>query len=359
MLARVKPVSTRQPDDASTNGTPSGLRRRPTINDVARLADVSTATVSRVLSGVAKVSPEKHAQVLRAIEQLDYNPSDLTRAVFNGRSNAVGVLVADMRNPYYVDLVRGVESVITEGGGLVFLANGHRDRERQEAILRAMDAQRLRGLVITANRDIDEGAVRRLADRGAEIVFVTRPAGISHPRIHSVRVDDEAVGALAWQHLRDRGRRNVAVVTQPLDTPTQRARLRGIRDAARLDGVDLADDRVVELQSLDEPALGLEEVLKACGSTKRGAVDAVFAATGIGTLRAYQELMALGVRVPDDVAFVGFDDFLWAPYLASPLTVVTQPTLAMGTQAARLIIDEPGAAVEHVLAPGLTVRAST
>ncbi|MFC4117289.1 LacI family DNA-binding transcriptional regulator [Nonomuraea zeae] len=352
-------MSTRQPDDASMHGTSSVLRRRPTIADVARLAEVSTATVSRVLSGVAKVSAGKQAQVLRAIEQLDYNPSDLTRAVFSGRSTGVGVLVADMRNPYYVDLVRGVESVITEGGGLVFLANGSRDPERQQAVLRAMDAQRLRGLVITASRGIDEGIVRRMADRGAEIVFVTRPAGISHPRIHSVRVDDEAVGALAWGHLRDRGRRNVAVVIQSLDTVTQRARLRGIRDAARLDGVDLGDDRVVELQSLDEPALGLNAVLKARGSAGRGPVDAVFAATGIGTLRAYQELVELGVRVPDDVAFVGFDDFLWAPYLASPLTVVTQPSLEMGTRAAQLIIDEPGTAVEHVLAPGLTVRAST
>jgi LacI family transcriptional regulator len=345
-------------DIPAGEASPSELRR-PTIGDVAKLAGVSTATVSRVLSGATRVSPDKRTQVLRAIQQLDYNPSDLTRAIFTGRSNSVGLLVADLRNPYYVDLMRGVESVVTEHGGLVFLASAARDPERETSVLRAMDAQRMRGLVITSGHEIDEGAVRRLADRGAEIVFVTRPAGLSHRRVHSVRVDDDAVGALAWQHLRDRGRRNVVVVTQSKVTPTQRARWRGIRDAARMDRVDLPDDQVVELRALDEPAAELGEVLSRRAEDNRGPIDAVFATSGIATLRAYEELVARGVRMPDDVAFVGFDDFPWAPYLATPLTLVTQPTLEIATQAAQLIIEEPGVAVDRTLAPSLTVRSST
>ncbi len=320
---------------------------------------MSTATVSRVLSGTAKVSPAKQAQVMQAIKKLDYNPSDLTRAIFTGRSNSVGLLVADLRNPYYVDLMRGVESVVTEHGGLVFLASAARDPDREASVLRAMDAQRMRGLVITSGHDpIDHAALGRLADHGTQVVFVTRPVALPHPRVHSVRVDDEAVGALAWQHLRDRGRSNVAVVTQSAWSLTQRERSRGIRTAARIDHVDIPEEHITELSSLEEPADGLRAVIEA-GRDAGRPIDAVFATSGIATLRAYQELADMGISIPDDVAFVGFDDFPWAAHLKTPLTVVTQPALEIATQAAQLIIDEPEASVTRMLAPGLTVRAST
>lgn len=295
---------------------------------------------------------------MQAIQKLDYNPSDLTRAIFTGRSNSVGLLVADLRNPYYVDLMRGVETVVTKHGGLVFLSSAARDPERESTVLRAMDAQRMRGLVITSGHEVDHAAVARLADHGTQVVFVTRPAPLPHRRVHSVRVDDEAAGALAWQHLRDRGRSNVAVVTQSARSTTQRARASGVRTAARMDHVDIPTEHVTELSSLDEPAGDLRAVIEAATAAGKP-IDAVFATSGIATLRAYQELASMGAQIPDDIAFVGFDDFPWAAHLQTPLTVVTQPALEIATKAAQLIIDEPESSVDVALAPGLTVRSST
>jgi LacI family transcriptional regulator len=340
-------VSARNENPASGDGG----ARRATIADVARVAGVSTATVSRVLSGASRVSPAKDAQVRAAIEALDYNPSDLTRAIFSGRANSVGVLVSDLRNPYYVDLMRGIESVLGPAGALVFLASGARDHEQERRILRSMDSQRVRGLVATVTGRQDE-TIRTMADRGTECVFMTRPAGVAHRRVHSVRVDDSAVGALAWRRLRDSGRRSFIVVTQSSTQYTQRSRLRGFRDAAAADGFDLPDERVVEVGSLDHPTGRLAEVLV------KHRVDGVFAATGIASLRAYQQVAALGITMPDDLAFVGFDDFPWAPYVAAPLTLIAQPALEMGMRAAQLILDEPGRSQEVVMAPHLVERAS-
>lgn len=345
----------RPPGSRSATSTP-GSPRRSTIADVARLAGVSTATVSRVLSGTAKVSAAKQAEVESAIKALDYNPSDLTRAIFSGRSNSVGVVVADLRNPYYVDLMRGVESVVTASGALAFLASTAREPERESRILRSMDAQRVRGLVITTAVGLDKG-IRAMADRGTECVFMTRPRPPKrHRRMHSVRIDDLEVGAIAWRRLRQQRRRHVVVVTQSMSQYTQRTRLQGFRDAAAADGFEIADDQIVELERPDDPIGRLAEIV--ARRTGRRRVDGVFAVTGISTLRAYQQLAATGLRMPDDVAFIGFDDFPWAPHIATPLTLIAQPAFSMGVRAAELIIEEPKRSQEIVLPPFLVERAS-
>jgi LacI family transcriptional regulator len=325
--------------------------RRATIADVARRAGVSTATVSRVLSGASRVSPAREAQVRAAVEALDYHPSDLTRAIFSGRANSVGVLVSDLRNPYHVDLMRGIESVLTPAGALAFLATGARESDRERRVLRSLDSQRVRGLVATLSHPQDD-LIRTMAERGTECVFVTGPATVRHRRVHSVRVDDHAVGALAWRRLRDGGRRDIVVVTQSGTAYTQRSRLAGFRAAAAADGFDLPDSRVVEAGPLDHATGRLAEVLRG------GRVDGVFASSGIASLRAYEQLAALGVAVPDDVAFIGFDDFPWAPYVGTPLTLIARPAEEMGIRAAELILREPGGSQEIVMAPSLVERAS-
>jgi LacI family transcriptional regulator len=308
-----------------------------------------------VLSGTAAVSLNKQHQVQAAIAELDYNPSDLTRAIFTGRANSVGVLVADLRNPYYTDLMRGVESVVTSAGALAFLASGARDHDREASIMRSMDSQRVRGLVITVS-GAHKRAIQSMAGRGTECVFVTRPRIVRHQRVHSVRVDDHAVGAMAWRRMRQNGRRNVVVVTQSLAQYTQRTRLEGYRSAAAADGFEVPDDHVIELGTPDEPTDRLLEVLRHRVGRRR--VDGVFAVTGIATLRAYQQLYALGLKLPDDVAFIGFDDFPWAPYVATPLTLIGQPGFEMGVRAAQLILEEPGRGREIVMPPFLVERSS-
>lgn len=330
--------------------------RRATIASVAELAGVSTATVSRVLSGVSPVNEATRERVEAAIASLNYRPSDLTRAVFAGRSNTIGVLLADMRNPYYVDLIDGISQVANAAGTLAYLAAGNRDSTVERRILSLMDSHRVRGLITTVANDNDD-IVASMAEAGTECVYITRTPSTSHPRIHSIRLDDIAAGELAWQHLSDIGRTRVLIVNQSQNRVTIRERTEGLINAARRAGVGVGAENVFTLSSLDSPSEELQDRIRA--GFADGTIDAVFATTGIATFRAYEALSRSGLRVPADVAILGLDDFAWAQYLSSPLSVIVQPTIQMGSTAAQVILDEPGESRRLTFPPSLVVRAST
>ncbi len=331
-------------------------QRRATILSVARLAGVSTATVSRVLSGVSPVNQITRQRVEAAIQELNYRPSELTRAVFAGRSNTIGVLFSDLRNPYYVGLVGGISQVANSANALAYIAAGNRDSALERRILSLMDSHRVRGMITTATNDNDD-VILSMAQAGAECVFITRDPAIAHPRMHSIRLDDLAAGDLAWQHLSGVGRRRVLIVNQSPQRVTTLERNRGLIDAAHRDGVTLGDDNIFVLPSLEAASVELRRRIDADWAA--GRIDAIFAATGIATFRAYEALSATGLRVPEDVAILGLDDFAWAEHLATPLSVIAQPTAQMGSAAAQVILDEPGESQRLRFAPSLIARAST
>lgn len=333
--------------------TPS---RRATINAVAKKAGVSTATVSRVLTGVAPVNDSTRERVVAAVEELNYRPSELTRAVFARRSNTIGLLLADMRNPYYIDLVDGVSQIASISGSLPFLALGKRDATTERRMLTLMDSHRVRGLIATIGSDGDD-LVNAMAEAGTECVFMAREAGVDHPRIHTVRLDDHAAGRIAWEHLSSIGRSKVLIVTQGEDTPTRRDRVSGFVEAASSAGIQVGPENILRLETLEVPSEKLRTRLLA--GQADGSIDAVFAITGIATFRAYEALTNSGFHVPQDIAMLGFDDFTWADYLAPSLSVIVQPAVEMGKAAAQIILDEPGQSRRLLFEPTLVVRDST
>ncbi len=332
------------------------MQRRATISAVAQLAGVSTATVSRVLNGGAMVSELTRERVTAAVDQLNYNPSGLTRAVFAGRSNTIGLLLADMRNPYYVDLFDGVSQVATRTGTLPYLALSNRDLEIERRMLSLMDSQRVRGLITTVGA-VNEDLVNSMAQAGTECVFMARDPGLDHPRIHSVRLDDWAAGQLAWKHLAEIDRTRILVVTQREETPTRRDRVGGLVESAHEAGIDFSPENIFQLGSLTSQSFDLAKRLR--DGHANGTIDAVFATTGITTFRAYEALTGTGLRVPEDIAFLGLDDFAWASYLATSLSVIRQPAVEMGTAAAGIILEEPDESQRLTFPPQLVVRGST
>ncbi|MEU3333342.1 LacI family DNA-binding transcriptional regulator [Glutamicibacter creatinolyticus] len=331
--------------------------RRTTIGQVAEFAGVSTATVSRVLSGVSPVSETTRVRVLEAIDSLNYRPSDLTRAVFAGRSNTIGVLLADMRNPYYIDLIDGISQIANEAGTLAYLAAGNRNTSTEQRTLSLMDSHRVRGLITTAAND-HEKIVHAMAEAGTECVYITQKPKIQHPRMHSIRLDDFAAGQLAWQHLSDIGRTRVLIVNQSRAQPTMQARTLGFFEAAQRSGVTINEhDSIFRLKNLSQPSGELQKCI--IERAKSRDINAIFATTGIGTFRAYEALSRSGLRIPQDVAILGLDDFMWAEYLAPSLSVIAQPTIEMGAAAARVILEEPGEALHMTFDPSLVVRDST
>ncbi|SFO19904.1 MULTISPECIES: LacI family DNA-binding transcriptional regulator [Actinomadura] len=349
------------PQDTSAAG-PAGASRgagpgRPTIKDVAAAAGVSTATVSRVLSGTSPVSPDLVARVTRVIDELGYSPNGLTRGVFKGRSNSIGVLVGDLRNHFYVELVRGAEEVATSADGSVLLADTSRNPSAERRLLSLMDEQRVRGLITTTGHDNDD-LTRQMASRGAQCVLLTRAPAAAHPRMHSVHLDDRAAGALCARHLYGLGRRRIAVVTSTRRLTTQRLRLAGV--AAERDATGPPAGPIsVHTCETQEPGVVAEAVAELLTAREGGPPDAVICTSGRLTREVFGSLRAAGARIPDDIAFVSFDDFPWASLIDPPLTVVDQHPHRMGVLATRLILaedrDEPE---EIVIEPTLIVRRS-
>ncbi|WP_029144815.1 LacI family DNA-binding transcriptional regulator [Microbacterium luticocti] len=327
------------------------------VRDVAEAAGVSVGTVSNVLNRPDKVSAPTVERVQRAIERLGFVRNDAARQLRVGRSRALGLVVLDIRNPFFTDVIRGAEDRAAEHDLSVFVANSDEKIERERSALDLFEQQRVSGVLITPIAE-DLPRLRRIRDRGTPIVLVDRE---SHEHgFPSVAVDDVEGGRVAADHLLALGRRHLALVGGPTS-------LRQVAD--RLDGAQQSVAAVPDaaLEFIGTRGLTVEEGRRAgerIALRKRSArPDAVFAANDLIALGLLQGLVMTGdIRVPDDIALIGYDDIDFAAAAVVPLSSVRQPAELIGSTAVDLLLS--AAAGEdldtHVLfRPELVVRAST
>lgn len=327
------------------------------IRDVAARAGVSVGTVSNVLNHRDKVSVDAVRRVNEAIEHLDYVRNDAARQLRVGRSSTVGLVVLDVRNPFFTDLARGAEDEAARHGLAVILGNSGEDSDREARYLDLFAEQRVRGILISPYGELGP-RLRLLRDRGAPAVLVDRRS--DDEAFSSVSVDDELGGFLAASHLVETGRHRILFVGGP-------ARIRQVvdREAGARRAVDAASG--VTLESLATSTARVEDgraagdVIAARPAADRP--DAVFAANDLVAMGVLQSLARHGIRVPEDVAIIGFDDIDFASAAVVPLSSIRQPTALMGETAMRILLEEiedPDAAAQHVVfEPELVVRAST
>lgn len=322
--------------------------RRTTIGDVAAAAGVSVATVSRVLNGGA-VKKATATRVWNAAARLDYTPNALTRGIFAGRSSTIGVVIDDLRSPFYLDLMRGIDEVADANGSLVMFANTFHRAGREVAHVRTMDEQRVRGLVVTTGESTDD-RTRRMAAGGTPCVIVARSVPDPSPGLHSVALDNVAAGRLIARHLVSCGRRSVGVITSGR-RPSQLDRTEGLRQGLAEAGLPLPEAAVASAD-VDEHVTGAVGALLA-GHT---AMDAIVCLTGRRTVAVHSALTGRGLAIPDDIGFLTMDDFPWASALG--ITVIAQPSYRMGQRAAELVIDNPGESAQLTFEPTLLARTS-
>ncbi|KAA5835205.1 LacI family DNA-binding transcriptional regulator [Saccharopolyspora hirsuta] len=329
------------------------------IKDVARHAGVSIATVSNALNRPELLSAATRGRVLSAIDQLGYVRSESARQLRAGRSRVLGLLVLDMGNPFFVDVARGAEDAAHAADVGVMLCNSGQDPAAEAMYLSLFAEHRVRGVLVTPTNVSGENlaAFRR---RGIPYVYVDRVAADDEDSC-SVSVDDVAGGELAVRHLLDRGHERIAFVTGPMSLAQCRDRLAGARSA--LSGAGLPEEAlsVVETTTLDVTA-GRDAGSRLLGLRERP--TAVFCANDLLALGVLQAMFAAGVRVPEDIAIVGYDDIEFAAAAAVPLTSVRQPARQLGRKAAELLLAEtsgqPGHTHERVVfQPELVVRRST
>jgi DNA-binding LacI/PurR family transcriptional regulator len=328
------------------------------IADVAALAHVSAATVSRVLNGAPSVHPALRERVEHAAAALDYRPDRVARTLRRGAAARIGLLVSDVQNPFFTALVRGVEAVAAERDFLVMLGNSDGDPVRERRYGEALIAERVAGVVV-ASTDPSGAAVGALHSADIPVVLVDRASG--HAPVDAVFVDNRAGGRAAAEHLLGLGHRRIGTITGPLHFSVARERLEGFRAGLAAAGVPL-DASLVRVGDfrLASGQAAMAGLLEQAGD----GLQAVFVAGDLMTLGALAAIYATGRQVPRDLSMVGFDDMPWAAALHPPLTTIAQPATDMGAAAARLLLERldgraPAQPRHFVLQPRLIVRASS
>ncbi|WP_330461564.1 LacI family transcriptional regulator [Streptomyces sp. NBC_00820] len=330
------------------------------IKDVARHAGVSVGTVSNVINRPGSVTEETRLRVQAVIDRLGYVRSESARQLRAGRSRIISLLVLDMGNPFFVDVARGAERAAREAGIGVMVCNSDQSPAEEADYLSLFAEHRVRGVLLTpadaTGRNID-------AFRRHRIPFVLVDRVAEGTTECSVSVDDVTGGVLAVRHLVDTGHRSIAYVSGPPQLQQVKDRREGALLALSQAGLPPRALRELPTDRLDVAA-GRDAGARLLGLADRP--TAVFCANDLLALGVLQALYAAGVKVPQDMAIVGYDDIEFAAASAVPLTSVRQPAVTMGALATELLLEETEAdtAADHthrrvVLQPELVVRGSS
>lgn len=327
--------------------------RTVTLEQVARHAGVSPSTVSRILNGTAVVSDDKKQAVEAAIRILGFVPNPVARGLAGGRSLSVGVVTQAIDSPFYGAALRGIEDTLDAAGYIPLFVSGHWNAEAEARCIEVLRSRRVDGIIVLTGR-LSDAALRAVA-RSLPVVVTGRP--LKAPGLVSLKFDDASGARLATEHLLSLGHRQIAFIGgDPLHGDAQE-RERGFREACAAAGV-VVDEALMEAGGYLEEGgrLAMERLL---ASGRR--FSAVFTANdqmGFGVALA---LHRRGLRLPQDLSLVGFDDLYTSAYSIPPLTTVHQPVQDLGRTAAAAMLqmlrgEKPQASLP---APRLVVREST
>lgn len=336
------------------------------LKDVARLAEVDPSTVSRVLRGDPSqaVRPDTRQRILDAAQSLRYRPNALARGLRTRRTDTIGLIIPDVFNLGFADVTHGIQAAAAEAGRLVLLmeANGLRDDgdhtlRTEEEYAQLIGDGRVDGLIV-AFATLDDRLVAHLAERDIPLVLVNRRTAGVHG---SVVVDDERGSMMAIEHLLELGHRRMGFIGLAAETDTARRREQGYRAAMEQAGISVEPRWTVA----GEPTMagGRASVEQILAIPRDVRPSALFVASLLGTVGVLSGIRAEGLRVPDDISVIAFNDHELADHLDPALTTVWMPNLRMGQEAVRmllaaldgepvrdLMIDEP---------PRIVVRGST
>jgi len=331
-----------------------------TLADVARRARVSPATASRVINGSAKhVAEDLKARVLKAVEELRYVPNAHAQSLARSQRSAVGVIVHDVSDPYFAEITRGLQRIAIEQGRLLVICNSYRDPARELEYVEMLRAQQVAAIVLAGSGYHDPQFSRELNTKlrayqvgGGRIAVIGR-----HELVGEAVIPANEDGARqAGQHLFGLGHRNLGVIAGPKVLTTTTDRLSGLRAAAREHGRALPARRIVYTDfTRDGGAAAVGPMLD--GDPAITAIVALNDSLAIGVLAALRER---GLRVPEDISVMGFDDMPIARDVTPPLTTVRLPLVEMGEMAMGLALaaeaETPG---PHHMAATVVVRGST
>ena len=303
-----------------------------TIRDVARAAGVSTATAARALGGYGHASPAARRKVSESARQLGYRPNVVARALVSRATTTVGLVVGDIENPFFAAAARGLADVMDARGYTVLLANADEDAGRERRAVDALRARQVDGMVVVPAPGASPEHLAELVTAGVPLVLLDRAVvGVA---ADSVLVRNVAGARAAVAHLAGLGHRRIGVVSDSPEITSSAERIQGYRQALRAAGIAPEPGLI----SIGGPTRDDGEAAALRLLDRADRPTAVFTANNFMTVGALRAARSLGLRIPDDVALVGFDDLDWTTLVQPPVTIVRQPVADLGRVAGERLL---------------------
>lgn len=327
----------------------------PSIKDVAQKAGVSVATVSRVINHNPNVKAHLKERVLRAIEEIGYQPSGIARNMRNQSVPVIGLIISDIQNPFFTSMVRAVEDNALENGYTVLLCNSDEDPKKEQLYLDVMTRERVAGIIIVPSHSKCCPSLKKLK---IPIVVVDRK--LRNMQCDSVLLDNVSGSKQATEHLINLGHRRIGFVGAPTTISVGADRLLGYQKALREHGIP-EDNTLIEIGDFKETG-GYQAALNLLKLDQRP--TAIFSVNNLMTMGTLKAINEIRLKIPDDISVIGFDDMPWLTLITPPLTAVRQPVYKMGAEAAKLLFENINLEIEKpptriILKPELIVRSST
>jgi LacI family transcriptional regulator, fructose operon transcriptional repressor len=319
----------------------------PSIKDVAKVAGVSTATVSRVLANHTRVNDNTRQRVLDAVEQLNYRPNLIARSLRVQKSAKIGLVVSDIRNPFFTAIGRAVEDSAYEQGYSVLMCNTDENPEKEELYLNLLHDENVAGVIFSPTHQFRS----RLSTYTSNIPFVIIDRAVNSKQMDMVLLDNITAGYELTTHLIENGYRKLAGLFGNAST-TAPERNKGFRKA-------LSEYRLEPIAEYFIPPRiqqGYEKTLTLLNASDRP--DAIFTSNSLLTAGAFQAIRDCKLKVPADVALVGFDETTWGELVDPPITLIAQPTEEIGRTATELLfqrIVEPTRSPKTVILKGTLI----
>jgi LacI family transcriptional regulator len=328
-----------------------------TIEDVAKLAGVSTATVSRVVNNNGNVTTKTGERVLGAMQKLNYHPNKFARGLAGNLADGIGVVIQNFSDPYAGMILRGIESVTKKHQLQITVASGNRSSEDERKAIEFLRRQHYNVVILTTSV-LSAEVLLELFKQGTRFVHI----GHYYPQApeHCIYFDDRQGGELASSYLIEQGHTKIAHLAFPESFATFDDRFRGYQRALEKAGLPYDERLVIRPADFDQ-ASAFEATKKLLERKK--SFTAIFAATDMMAVGAYKALQSAGLRIPKDVSVVGYDDIDLASYLHPPLTTIKQPIQEMSMAAAQLAIrylkgQSTSEEVVREFSPSLVIRES-
>jgi DNA-binding LacI/PurR family transcriptional regulator len=325
------------------------------LSDLARQLNISTATVSRALSRPEVVAPATRKRVLEVVHRSGYHVNGIARSLRTQSTRTIGIIVSDIRNPFSSSIVKSVEDVARINGYTVLICNADETGQNEEVALQLFIERQVSGVIhCSAGANLD--LLRVLLNKSIPLVDLDRRSGLEN--VDTVVLDNRLGAAIATRHLIERGHKRIAMISGPIHLSNARARFDGFRKALRSAKITIPDEYIEFGDFREQTGQDAAERLLAL----RRRPTAVVVANNEMTAGALLAIRQREIKVPRDLSLIGFDDARWAQYSDPPLTVISQPTDAMGKKAAELLLGRIGGITAPrtiVFKPELIVRRST